>query len=51
MKNTHLLALAALLATTLVSAQTGSRTAPDFIAGGKWFNSKPLSIQDLRGKV
>jgi thiol-disulfide isomerase/thioredoxin len=51
MKKTYLIALAAILATTLVSAQTGSRTAPEFIAGGKWFNSKPLSIQDLRGKV
>jgi thiol-disulfide isomerase/thioredoxin len=51
MKKTYLLALAAMLATTLVSAQTSSRTAPEFIAGGKWFNSKPLSIQDLRGKV
>jgi thiol-disulfide isomerase/thioredoxin len=51
MKKTYLLALAALLTTTLVSAQTGSRSAPEFIAGGKWFNSKPLSIQDLRGKV
>lgn len=26
-------------------------TAPDFIAGGDWFNSKPLSIQSLKGKV
>ncbi len=26
-------------------------TAPEFIAGGVWFNSKPLSIKDLRGKV
>ncbi|MBI3576927.1 cytochrome c biogenesis protein DipZ [Candidatus Gottesmanbacteria bacterium] len=26
-------------------------TAPDFIPGGQWFNSKPLSIKNLRGKV
>jgi AhpC/TSA family len=51
MKKTYLLALAAMLATTLVSAQTSSKPAPEFIAGGKWFNSKPLSIQNLRGKV
>lgn len=25
--------------------------APDFIAGGQWFNSPALSINDLRGKV
>ena len=29
----------------------GYGMAPDFIAGGKWFNSKPLSIKDLRSKV
>ena len=51
MNKPYLLALAAVLAASLVSAQSASRTAPDFIAGGKWFNSKPLSIQDLRGKV
>ncbi len=25
--------------------------ASDFIVGGQWFNSPPLSLQDLRGKV
>lgn len=25
--------------------------APDIIAGGEWFNSKPLSLGDLKGKV
>ncbi|MEK7533442.1 MAG: cytochrome c biogenesis protein DipZ [Patescibacteria group bacterium] len=25
--------------------------APDFIAGGKWFNSEPLTMKELRGKV
>jgi cytochrome c biogenesis protein CcdA/thiol-disulfide isomerase/thioredoxin len=26
-------------------------TTPDFIAGGEWINSKPLTISELRGKV
>jgi cytochrome c biogenesis protein CcdA/thiol-disulfide isomerase/thioredoxin len=25
--------------------------APELIAGGEWFNSKPLALKDLRGKV
>lgn len=25
--------------------------APEFIAGGKWFNTKPLTMKELRGKV
>lgn len=25
--------------------------APDFIAGGQWFNTEPLSMKNLRGKV
>jgi cytochrome c biogenesis protein CcdA/thiol-disulfide isomerase/thioredoxin len=25
--------------------------APEIIAGGEWFNSRPLKLQDLRGKV
>jgi len=25
--------------------------APEFIAGGEWFNTKPLKLSDLRGKV
>ena len=32
-------------------AQSSKKLAPDFIAGGEWINSKPLSIKDLRGKV
>jgi thiol-disulfide isomerase/thioredoxin len=32
-------------------AQSGKKLAPDFIVGGQWLNSKPLSIADLRGKV
>jgi thiol-disulfide isomerase/thioredoxin len=26
-------------------------SAPDFIAGGKWFNTDPLTLEKLRGKV
>ena len=26
-------------------------SAPEFIVGGKWFNSKPLTVKELRGKV
>lgn len=25
--------------------------APDFVTGGQWFNTKPLAIKELRGKV
>jgi cytochrome c biogenesis protein CcdA/thiol-disulfide isomerase/thioredoxin len=25
--------------------------APDFVAGGQWFNSPPLTLRELRGKV
>lgn len=28
-----------------------ANVAPEFIPGGVWFNSQPLSIKDLRGKV
>jgi thiol-disulfide isomerase/thioredoxin len=54
MKALKLMALGTLLASALLasgSAQGTGKSAPDFIAGGKWFNSKPLSIKDLRGKV
>jgi len=34
---------------SLLSAMKPS--APDFIAGGQWFNSKPLTLASLRGKV
>jgi len=43
--------LAALLVGSLGTAKTAGRPAPDFIPGGQWFNSKPLSIKALRGKV
>jgi thiol-disulfide isomerase/thioredoxin len=36
---------------TATKAQGNFKLAPDFIAGGQWFNSKPLSIKELRGKV
>ncbi len=32
-------------------AQKVARSAPDFIPGGAWLSSEPLSIEDLRGKV
>lgn len=32
-------------------AQKVASPAPDFIPGGAWLNSEPLSIEDLRGKV
>lgn len=30
---------------------TSIRNAPDFIVGGQWINSKPLTMKELRGKV
>ncbi|OGH23894.1 MAG: hypothetical protein A2698_01680 [Candidatus Levybacteria bacterium RIFCSPHIGHO2_01_FULL_42_15] len=36
---------------TITDMFGGSVSAPDFIAGGQWFNSEPLSIKNLRGKV
>ena len=39
------------LASSLAFAQDVDTPAPDFIPSGEWFNSEPLSIQDLRGKV
>ena len=32
-------------------AATSQQTAPDFTGISTWFNSKPLNISDLRGKV
>lgn len=29
----------------------GNQNAPELVAGGKWFNSSPLTISSLRGKV
>jgi thiol-disulfide isomerase/thioredoxin len=51
-----ILAFAVVLASALTvtqrsDAQVSSGPAPDFIAGGQWFNSKALSIKELRGKV
>ena len=39
------------LAASLGAAQGVDTPAPDFIPGGAWFNSEPLSIKDLRGEV
>lgn len=33
------------------SALSPGAAAPDFIAGGRWFNSDPLSLSELRGRV
>ncbi|WLB54609.1 thioredoxin family protein [Bradyrhizobium japonicum] len=38
-------------ATPVVTAAASQQTAPDFTGINNWFNSKPLSIADLRGKV
>ena len=38
-------------AAPVVSAAASQQTAPDFTGINTWFNSKPLSIADLRGKV
>ena len=37
--------------TPMVTAATSQETAPDFTGISNWFNSKPLSLADLRGKV
>jgi len=31
--------------------ETATKTAPDFSGGGKWLNSEPLSLVNLKGKV
>ena len=36
---------------SLTSLNTDYGNAPDFIAGGQWFNSEPLTMNALRGKV
>jgi thiol-disulfide isomerase/thioredoxin len=36
---------------TPVTVAAAQATAPDFAGIGNWFNSKPLSIAELRGKV
>jgi len=33
------------------SSLTSKGKAPEFIAGGDWLNSKPLTLNDLKGKV
>ena len=38
-------------AAPMVTAAASQQTAPDFTGISNWFNSKPLSIADLRGKV
>lgn len=37
--------------TPSVLDMAGLKTAPEFIPGGRWFNSPPLTITGLRGKV
>ncbi|MBI5131433.1 MAG: thioredoxin family protein [Rhodopseudomonas palustris] len=34
-----------------VDVAAASRIAPDLVGLGRWFNSEPLSMRDLRGKV
>jgi peroxiredoxin len=36
---------------SLGAAQVTGQPAPEITPGGKWFNSKPLSLAALRGKV
>ncbi len=38
-------------AAPMVTAAASQETAPDFTGISNWFNSKPLNIADLRGKV
>ena len=40
-----------LLLSSLCWAQRVGTPAPDFIPGGAWFNSTPLTTEDLRGEV
>jgi thiol-disulfide isomerase/thioredoxin len=35
----------------VVALEQSKKLAPDFIVGGEWLNSKPLTIKSLRGKV
>ena len=35
----------------LMPSISNYETAPELILGGEWFNSKPLTMKDLRGKV
>jgi cytochrome c biogenesis protein CcdA/thiol-disulfide isomerase/thioredoxin len=37
--------------TTRDMQETAGTPAPDLLAGGEWFNSPPLTIKSLRGKV
>jgi thiol-disulfide isomerase/thioredoxin len=38
-------------AMTVAMTAAQSQTAPDFVGLSNWFNSKPLKLADLRGKV
>ncbi len=49
-KSLALFALVCLASSAALAVESGS-PAPDSVAGGKWFNSPPLSIRQLRGKV
>ena len=46
-----LLLIVIALASSLALAQSVDTPAPDFIPSSEWFNSEPLSIEDLRGEV
>jgi hypothetical protein len=35
----------------MASPYAGTVRAPDFSSGLEWFNSRPLSLADLRGKL
>ncbi len=35
----------------MASTYAGTVRAPDFPSGLEWFNSRPLSLADLRGKL
>jgi hypothetical protein len=39
------------IANPQTSSNSDSANAPELISGGKWFNTKPLTIQELKGKV
>jgi thiol-disulfide isomerase/thioredoxin len=41
----------ALVTNQLIKAETKGPKAPELIAGGAWFNSQPLTLASLKGKV
>ena len=46
----RVLSLALALTVGALAASAG-QPAPDFVPGGRWFNSAPLHLPDLRGQV